>query len=108
MKRELVISNVAFSDAGVEIQYMVIPDDVRSEGHVVMSRSAAISYQGPGTLGSASLDLRTSVEGLISQLLERFDELPMYDPSTTEKPPTLARLVAEGDDDDDVGMGDGR
>lgn len=104
MKREIVVSGVQFSEDGVDIQYMVIPDDVRSAGHVVMNRSAAIAYATPGALGSSTSDLRTSVHDLVSLLLESLDELPVYEPPAEE------RLVfrPDQDDDDDVGMGDGR
>lgn len=103
MKREVIVSSAAFSEDGVELAYMVVPEDVRSEGHVVLSRTAAISYEAPGALGAGATDLRTAVVALAEQLLAQLPELPEYQPPAAEP---LAFDV--GDDDEDVGMGDGR
>jgi hypothetical protein len=103
-KREVIVSSVSFGPEGLDVQYMVLPEDVRSEGRVVFNRSASVSFEAPGTLGAAATDLRTSVEALVDLLLDQLDELPVFEPSSTEQ---LA-FTPQDDDDDDVGMGDGR
>lgn len=108
MKREVVVSGIQFSEDGVDVQFMVIPDDVRSQGHVVMNRSAAIAYATPGPLGSSTSDLRTSVEALASLLLEQLEDLPVYEPPAEERLGYTGIEVDDDDEDDDVGMGDGR
>lgn len=105
MKREVVVSSVGISPDGVELQWMVLPDDVRSDGHVVNSRSTAIAYATPAGLGELAVDLRTLVGTLATKLLDQLEELPVYEPPATER--LGYERPSVDDDDDDIGMGDG-
>lgn len=104
MKREVVVNSVAFSDDGVDLQFLVLPDDVRSQGHVVFSRTAAVSYEAPAGLGAAAVDLRTHVLALVSQLLELDGQLEVFEPPAAEQ----LTFGHDDDEDEDVGMGQGR
>lgn len=107
MKREIVVSSIGFDEHGLEVAYMVLPDDVRSEGHLVLSRSLAISFQGPDGLGSLAVDLQGTVVDLVAKAHDLLDTLPVHDPPAVEG--DLAnRFPSFDDDDEDVGMGDGR
>jgi len=101
--REVVVSSIGFDEQGIELAYMVLPDDVRSEGHLVLSRSISISFKAPSGLGGMALDLQNSAVDLAGKLHDLLDSLPVYEP------PAVDRMVLPPDDDDeDVGMGDGR
>lgn len=103
--KEVVVSSVAFDDQGVELSYMVLPDDVRSEGHVVRARSCSVTYEAPAGLGADAVDLRTSVIALATKLAETLEQLPVFEPEAAEQ----MRLQATADEaDEDIGMGDGR
>lgn len=102
-----MVQAVAFSEAGVDIQWMLLPDDVRSHSHVVSSRQTSISFQAPAGLGAAATDLQTAVEDLARMLLDNWDELPVYEPPAAEQVDYTPRPV-DDDDDEDIGMGDGR
>lgn len=106
MTRECVVQNVTVSQDGVEISWMVLPDDVRSEGKVVNSRSTAISFTAPAGLGERAVDVRTLVDGLAQLVLDEIEQLPMHEPPAVE--PLGYQPVAVEEDDDDVGMGEGR
>lgn len=106
MKREVVVSGLGLSADGVDLQYMVLPDDVRAEGKVIHSRQTMVAYGSP-KLGVLATDLRTAVEAFAQEVelaLAGPDQLPVYEPPATE-----GSVPERGDDpDEDVGMGDGR
>jgi hypothetical protein len=107
MTTEVVVSSVAVGPDGIELSYLVLPEDVRCEGQVVLTRSAAIAYTSPAGLGAAARDLQTAVEALARQLHDTpADQLPVFEPPKTED--VASRPLDVDDDDEDVGMGDGR
>lgn len=106
MKREVVVSSIGFDEQGIELAYMVLPDDVRSEGHLVVSRSVSISFQGPDGLGALAVDLQNSAVDLAGKLHDLMDTLPVYEPPAAER--MTLPFDPNDDDDEDVGMGDGR
>lgn len=103
--REVVVSSIGFDEQGIELAYMVLPDDVRSEGHLVLSRSVSISFKAPDGLGGMAIDLQNSAVDLAGKLHDLLDSLPIYEPPATEG---LLPVRPDDDDDEDVGMGDGR
>lgn len=107
MKQEFVVSSIGFDEQGIELAYMVLPDDVRSEGNLVVSRSISISYGMGESLGAAATDLREAAHALAEKLHAVKGALPVYEPPAQER---LALFPGDDDDDDDddVGMGDGR
>lgn len=107
MRREYVVSSVGLSPDGIELNYMVLPEDVRSGGEVVSARSVSIAFTSPAGLGAAATDLRTSVEGLVALLESSMANLPVYEPPAQERL-SFPDMPADDDDDEDIGMGDGR
>lgn len=106
MKREFVVGSIGIDEQGIELQYTVLPDDVRSDGHLVISRSVSVSFQGPEGLGAAAVDLNNSAIELAAKVHGLLDTLPVYEPPAAER--MTLPFPADDDDDDDVGMGDGR
>lgn len=106
MKREFDVNSVGFLESGLEIQYMLLPDDVRSEGHLVLSRQLAISFEAPEGLGGMAVDLRAAIVDLVTKAHDSHGALPVYEPTAAERGATLPFPL--DDDDEDVGMGDGR
>lgn len=106
MKREVVVQSVALSTDGVELTFMVLPDDVRSQAQVVSSRHVAIAYATPAGLGELARDLQTLVDRLAETFLDKLPDLPVYEAPATEQ--QRYQPTAVDDDDDDIGMGDGR
>lgn len=106
MKREIIVSSVGFDEQGLEVSYMVLPDDVRSEGHLVLSRSLAVSFKGPDGLGAMATDLQNLAVELVAKVHDGWDDQPVYEPPAAERLPLFP--VDDDDDDEDVGMGDGR
>jgi hypothetical protein len=106
VKREFVVGSIGIDEQGLEIQYLILPDDVRSQGHVTVSRSVSVSFQGPDGLGAAATDLNNAAVELAAKVHDLLDSLPVYEPPAVER---MALPFPEDDDDDeDVGMGDGR
>lgn len=108
MKREVIAQSLAISEDGVELSFMVVPDDVRSGGMVVSSRSVAIAFTSPAGLGEAAVDLRTAVDALASLFLEKLEELAPYEAPKSEALGYSSPAPDDEGDEDDLGMGDGR
>lgn len=107
MKREVIVESVAVTEDSLQLSFFVMPEDVRSDGHVVVSRLVSVSFEAPEGLGAKALDLRTAIVGLVEEILEELPDLPVYDPPATEPLPLLG-YGGDEDEDEDVGMGDGR
>jgi hypothetical protein len=87
---EYVISSVMFSHDSIEIAFMVLPDDVRSDGQLVATRSYAIARSHP-THGEDVRDITESIVDLIEDVHRGFSNEP---------------LTTVPDDEDDLeGMG---
>lgn len=106
MKREFVVGSIGIDQQGIELQYTILPDDVRSEGHLVVSRSLSISFRGPQGLGAAATDLNNAAVELAAKAHDLMGSLPVYEPPAVER--MALPFFGEDDDDEDVGMGDGR
>lgn len=107
MKR-VMVSTVAFSDVGLELVYMLVPEDVRSEGHLVLSRQLAVSFAAPEGLGAMAVDVQEAIEALVLACHEGHERGEVYREPPPTDPQLAFGLLDDDDEDDDVGMGDGR
>lgn len=73
---EVVVSGIAFSSDGVEVSFMVLPDDVRSDGQLIASRTYAIARTHP-THGEDVRDITTAVTELIEDVHAGFASEPL-------------------------------
>lgn len=93
---EFEISSITFSDDGVAIQYIQLPDDVRVKGRVVVAHQIQLSAGHP--------DYREDIEALHSRAVKAVrNALEDFMNSDPFVPPTDD---TETDEDDDRGMGE--
>lgn len=92
---EYVVSSLEFSEEGVQITYMQIPDDLRDDGRLVASHMIAISVR-QDEVGDDVVLLREAAERLVGNALTEFADAEIVTPpaDTTD------------DEDDDRGMGE--
>ncbi len=92
---DVVISSVAFSPEGIEISFMSLPDDVRSDGQLVATRTYAID-RGHPTYGNDVVEITAAVIDLIEDVHRGFMDEPIaYEPTGKDAP-----------EDDELGMGE--
>jgi hypothetical protein len=90
---EYEINSVQFSDDGVAIQYMEVPDDIRVKGMVVRTSYLTVSAAHPDYREDIAL-LHGRAVKVLRNVLEDFNDSEPYVP---EKEP---------DEDEDGGMGE--
>jgi hypothetical protein len=88
---DVVVSTVSFSPDGLDVQFMVLPDDVRSGGALIASRSYSIAARHP-EYGDDVQDITRAITELVEEVHAGFADEPIAQP----EPDT---------DDDDAGMG---
>lgn len=88
-----VVSAVTFNPEGIEVMFMIAPDDVRNDGMLVATRSYAISARHPAYKDEVAQIVRLVTE-LVDDVHEDFPTTPVFDPSSAD------------DEDDDRGMGE--
>lgn len=91
---EVVVSSLEFSEEGVQVQYMTVPDDIRDDGRLVSSHMIAISVR-QDEVGDDVTLLREAAERLVQNALTEFEDSEIVEPSADVE-----------DEDDDRGMGD--
>lgn len=79
------------TDEGVELTFMELPGDVRTDGALVQTRSIAVRDNSP--YADEILAIRDAVTGLVEDIVEDWPSAPVYE--------------HEDDDDDAEGMGSG-
>lgn len=94
---EVVVSSMEFSEEGVQIAYMVVPDDIRDDGRLVVSRMIAISAR-QDEVGDDVVLLREAAERLVRVATTEFDDAEIVEP--------LADTDGEEDEDESRGMGE--
>lgn len=87
---ELVVSSIVFSEAGAEITFMRVPEDVRDNATLVLQRTLMVAYASP--VGSDLTTLREAVEEFTDDALDAYQEGIPVQPE-------------DALDDDDAGMG---
>lgn len=73
---EVVVSGVAFSSDGVEVSFMVLPDDVRSDGQLIATRTYAIARHHPA-YGEEVRDITQALTELIEDVHGGFASEPL-------------------------------
>lgn len=91
--QEVVVSSLEFGPDGVQVAYMVMPDDVRADGRLVSSHMMAISDLHP-EVGDDVVLLREAAERLVKNALVEWPDAEIVVPDADDE-----------DEDDDEGMG---
>lgn len=73
---EVVVSSVVFSPDGIEVAFMVLPEDVRSDGLLVATRSYSIAAAHP-THGEEVQDITRQLIELVEDVHRGFPDEPL-------------------------------
>lgn len=93
-EQHIEIFGVQFDPDAVIVSYMVVPDDVRVDGMVGIQHQIRLD-RGHPDYGDDAVGLIHRVQRMVANALQDFRNSEPVDP-------------ADDEDDDEVGMGDGR
>lgn len=92
---EIQINSIVFSDEGMAIQYITVPDDIRVKGQAVATHQLQL-LAGHADYREDIESLHTRAVKALRNALEDFHESEPYVPAKD----------SEDDEDDDRGMGE--
>lgn len=94
---DYVVSAVMLGAEGIEVSFMVLPDDVRNKGSFVRTRGYLITDVGPYAAEVA--ELREAILAFVKDVDEDWGAAPIHLEA-------LAQPLGDTEDDDDKGMGE--
>lgn len=77
---EFVVSNIGFSDDGVELTFMEVPGDVRNDGRLVRTRNYAVRWDHPSYADELE-ELRDKARTLVADIDEDWPAAPVWQPA---------------------------